>query len=87
MSWTRGSPRPRSGRGKRVAIGIGRTARAQRHRVAAHHLQLAGVLAAGPGSTVFITEGANKSKPLNEAGLLATAAPYHQWGRISVCRH
>jgi hypothetical protein len=38
------------------------------------------IMAAGPGATVFITEGANKSAPLNEKGLLATAAPYHQWG-------
>jgi DNA polymerase I-like protein with 3'-5' exonuclease and polymerase domains len=37
------------------------------------------IMAAGPGATVFITEGANKSAPLNEAQLLATAAPYHQW--------
>jgi DNA polymerase len=37
------------------------------------------ILAAGPGATIFITEGANKSEPLNGAGLLATAAPYHQW--------
>ena len=38
------------------------------------------IMAAGPGVTVFITEGANKSEPLNQTGLLATAAPYHQWG-------
>ena len=38
------------------------------------------IMAAGPGANVLITEGANKSKPLNEKGLLATAAPYHQWG-------
>jgi DNA polymerase len=38
------------------------------------------IMAAGPGATVLITEGANKSEPLNKAGLLATAAPYHQWG-------
>lgn len=37
------------------------------------------IFAAGHGATVFITEGANKSKPLNDAGLRATAAPYHQW--------
>jgi hypothetical protein len=37
-------------------------------------------MAAGPGTVVDITEGANKSAPLNEKGLLATAAPYHQWG-------
>jgi hypothetical protein len=34
---------------------------------------------AGRGATVFITEGANKSEPLNAKGLLATAAPYHKW--------
>ena len=38
------------------------------------------ILQAGPGATVFITEGANKCDALNKAGLLATAAPYHQWG-------
>jgi len=38
------------------------------------------IMAAGPGSEVDITEGANKSATLNERGLLATAAPYHQWG-------
>jgi hypothetical protein len=38
------------------------------------------IMAAGPGATVFITEGANKSEPLSKAGFLATAAPYHQWG-------
>jgi DNA polymerase bacteriophage-type len=38
------------------------------------------IMAAGPGVTVFITEGANKSEPLNQTELLATAAPYHQWG-------
>jgi DNA polymerase I-like protein with 3'-5' exonuclease and polymerase domains/RecA-family ATPase len=37
------------------------------------------IMAAGPGATVFITEGANKSKPLNDAGLLAAAVPYHKW--------
>jgi DNA polymerase len=37
------------------------------------------ILAAGPGAPVFITEGANKAEPLNAAGLLATAAPYHKW--------
>ena len=37
------------------------------------------IMTAGPGATVFITEGANKSKSLNDAGRLATAAPYHQW--------
>jgi DNA polymerase len=38
------------------------------------------IMQAGPGAEVLITEGANKSEPLNQAGLLATAAPYHQWG-------
>jgi DNA polymerase bacteriophage-type len=38
------------------------------------------IMAAGPGATVFVVEGANKAEPLNRAGLLATAAPYHQWG-------
>ena len=38
------------------------------------------IMAAGPGATVFITEGANKSKALNDRGMLATAAAYHQWG-------
>ena len=38
------------------------------------------IMTAGPGATVFVTEGANKSRPLNDAGLLATAVPYHQWG-------
>jgi RecA-family ATPase len=38
------------------------------------------IMAAGPGAAVFITEGANKSAALNEKALLATAAPYHQWG-------
>jgi DNA polymerase I-like protein with 3'-5' exonuclease and polymerase domains len=38
------------------------------------------IMQAGPESTVFITEGANKSEPLNRSGLIATAAPYHQWG-------
>ena len=37
------------------------------------------IMAAGPGATVFITEGANKSTVLNGKGLLATAAPYHKW--------
>jgi RecA-family ATPase len=37
------------------------------------------IMQAGPGAFVFITEGANKSKPLNDAGLLATAVPYHKW--------
>jgi DNA polymerase I-like protein with 3'-5' exonuclease and polymerase domains len=37
------------------------------------------IMAAGPGSVVHVTEGANKSAPLNAAGLLATAAAYHQW--------
>jgi hypothetical protein len=38
------------------------------------------ILPAGPGSWVFVVEGANKADPLIAAGLLATAAPYHQWG-------
>jgi DNA polymerase len=38
------------------------------------------IMAAGPGVTVYITEGANKSVPLIETGRLATAVPYHQWG-------
>jgi DNA polymerase I-like protein with 3'-5' exonuclease and polymerase domains len=38
------------------------------------------ILQAGPGAEVFITEGANKCDALNSASLLATAAPYHQWG-------
>jgi DNA polymerase I-like protein with 3'-5' exonuclease and polymerase domains len=42
------------------------------------------IMAAGPGSEVDVTEGANKSAALNERGLLATAAPYHQWGPESV---
>jgi DNA polymerase I-like protein with 3'-5' exonuclease and polymerase domains len=37
------------------------------------------IMAAGPGSNAFVTEGANKSKPLNDAGLLSTATPYHVW--------
>jgi Protein of unknown function (DUF3987) len=37
------------------------------------------IMAAGPGATVFVVEGANKADPLIAAGLLATAAPYHQW--------
>ena len=37
------------------------------------------IMQAGPGAEVFIAEGANKCDPLNAAGLLATAAPYHQW--------
>ena len=37
------------------------------------------IMRAGPGTTVHITEGANKSAPLNAAGLLATAVAYHQW--------
>jgi hypothetical protein len=37
------------------------------------------VIAAGPGATVFVVEGANKANPLIAAGLPATAAPYHQW--------
>jgi DNA polymerase I-like protein with 3'-5' exonuclease and polymerase domains len=39
------------------------------------------IMQAAPEATVFITEGANKSASLNQAGLLATAAPYHQWDR------
>jgi DNA polymerase I-like protein with 3'-5' exonuclease and polymerase domains len=42
------------------------------------------IMAAGPGATVFIVEGAYKATPLIGAGLLATAAPYHQWGEESV---
>jgi hypothetical protein len=38
------------------------------------------IMVAGPGVTVFIVEGAYKATPLIAAGLLATAAPYHQWG-------
>jgi hypothetical protein len=38
------------------------------------------IMQAGPGTEVFIVEGANKCDALNAAGLLATAAPYHQWG-------
>ena len=34
------------------------------------------IMRAGPGASVFVTEGANKSEPLNAKGLLATAAPY-----------
>jgi hypothetical protein len=37
------------------------------------------IMRAGPGATVHITEGANKSAALNEAGLLATAVAHHQW--------
>src|SRR5262245_53182140 len=37
------------------------------------------IMAKGPGATVFVVEGANKANPLIAAGLLATAAPYHQW--------
>jgi DNA polymerase I-like protein with 3'-5' exonuclease and polymerase domains len=37
------------------------------------------IMAAGPGANVLVTEGANKSEPLNEKRLLATAAPYHTW--------
>jgi RecA-family ATPase len=37
------------------------------------------ILRAGPGATVHITEGANKSAALNAAGLLATAVAYHKW--------
>jgi DNA polymerase-1 len=38
------------------------------------------IMQASPGAVVYITEGANKAEPLNRVGLLATAAPYHQWG-------
>jgi hypothetical protein len=38
------------------------------------------IMQAPPETPVYITEGANKSAALNEAGLIATAAPYHQWG-------
>ena len=37
------------------------------------------IMRAGPSATVHITEGANKSAPLNAAGLLATAIAYHKW--------
>jgi AAA domain len=37
------------------------------------------IMRAGPGATVHITEGANKSAALNAAGLLATAVAYHKW--------
>jgi len=37
------------------------------------------IMNAGPGASVFVTEGANKSKPINDKGLLATATPYHVW--------
>jgi DNA polymerase I-like protein with 3'-5' exonuclease and polymerase domains len=37
------------------------------------------ILQAGPGVEIFITEGANKCDLLNATGLIATAAPYHQW--------
>jgi DNA polymerase bacteriophage-type len=38
------------------------------------------IMRAGRNATVHITEGANKSEALIERGMLATAAPYHQWG-------
>jgi DNA polymerase I-like protein with 3'-5' exonuclease and polymerase domains len=38
------------------------------------------IMQAAPDATVHITEGANKSAALNGAGLIATAALYHQWG-------
>ena len=38
------------------------------------------IMRAGPGAEVFVAEGANKCDALNAAGLIATAAPYHQWG-------
>ena len=37
------------------------------------------IMRAGPGATVHITEGANKSAALNAVGLLATAVAYHKW--------
>jgi putative DNA primase/helicase len=42
------------------------------------------IMTAGPGANVLVTEGANKSESLNKAGLLGTAAPYHQWGEECV---
>jgi len=42
------------------------------------------IMSAGPGATVYVVEGANKANPLIAAGLLATAAPYHQWGNECV---
>ena len=38
------------------------------------------IIQAAPDAVIFVTEGANKSAALNQAGLIATAAPYHQWG-------
>jgi hypothetical protein len=43
------------------------------------------IMAAGPGSTVYITEGARKSHALGKVGLLASAVAYHQWGPECVC--
>jgi RecA-family ATPase len=37
------------------------------------------IMRAGPGATVHVAEGANKSAALNAAGLLATAVAYHKW--------
>jgi DNA polymerase len=37
------------------------------------------IMRAGLDAIVHITEGANKSAPLNAAGLLATAVAYHKW--------
>jgi DNA polymerase I-like protein with 3'-5' exonuclease and polymerase domains len=37
------------------------------------------ILAAGPGATLYITEGPNKSGELIARGRLATAAAYHSW--------
>jgi DNA polymerase I-like protein with 3'-5' exonuclease and polymerase domains len=37
------------------------------------------ILTAGPGAQVLVVEGAYKAAPLIAAGLLATAAPLHQW--------
>jgi DNA polymerase len=42
------------------------------------------IMRAGPDAWVYIVEGANKADPLIAAGLLATAAPYHQWGKECV---
>jgi hypothetical protein len=37
------------------------------------------IMKAGPGATVYVVEGPYKADTLIRAGLLATAAPYHQW--------
>jgi DNA polymerase I-like protein with 3'-5' exonuclease and polymerase domains len=37
------------------------------------------IMRAGPGSTVFVTEGENKAKILIDAGLLATTVLSHKW--------